>query len=292
MKNLKGAVAVITGAGSGIGRGLAQELASHGAQLALADVNAAGLKETRNLLGPAAVRTYTVDVSDRAAVEAFAGKVEQDFGRVSLLINNAGVALCGTFEQLTVKDFEWLFSINFWGVVYGCKFFIPLLKREPEAHIVNISSVFGLIAPPGQTAYAASKFAVRGFTEALKGELMNSKVAVTCVHPGGIRTRIAENARAAAATPVEDQMHARERFNQLARTPPEKAAKVIVTGILRNKGRVLIGADAYRIDVFQRLVPASSAFLMAKYMGIEAPKSEPVAAPQTKERGEANANRT
>lgn len=290
MKNLRGAVAVVTGAGSGIGRALAQELASYGAQLALADVNAAGLDETRSLLGPAAVRTYTVDVSDRAAVEAFARKVEQDFGRASLLINNAGVALLGTFDQLSLEDFEWLFRINFWGVVYGCKFFIPLLKREPEAHIVNVSSVFGLIAPPGQTAYASSKFGVRGFTESLRGELLDSKIRITSVHPGGIRTRIAENARASAATQAEDKAYARERFDKLARTSPEKAARVIVNGILRNKARILIGADAYRIDFFQRLLPVRAGVMLAKFMGIDMPKIE--SGPQAKERGQANAKQT
>src|SRR5215510_1288446 len=291
MKNLQGAVAVVTGAGSGIGRALAQELAAHGAQLALADVNTSGLEETRRLLGSAKVKTYTVDVSDAAAVEAFAHNVEKDFGRASVLINNAGVALLGTFDQLTLTDFEWLFRINFWGVVYGCKFFMPLLKREPEAHIVNISSVFGLIAPPGQTAYAASKFGVRGFTEALRGELLDSKIKVTSVHPGGIRTSIAENARASAATRDEDKVYARERFNQLARTSPAKAAKVIVTGIRRNKARILIGGDAYRIDFFQRLIPVSAGLMLAKFMGIDMPKSESVV-PQTKERKEAKANRS
>jgi len=291
MKNLQGAVAVVTGAGSGIGRALAQELAAHGAQLALADVNSSSLEETRRLLGSAQVKTYTVDVSDAAAVEAFAHNVEKDFGRASVLINNAGVALLGTFDQLTLTDFEWLFRINFWGVVYGCKFFMPLLKREPEAHIVNISSVFGLIAPPGQTAYAASKFGVRGFTEALRGELLDSKIKVTSVHPGGIRTSIAENARASAATRDEDKVYARERFNQLARTSPAKAAKVIVTGIRRNKARILIGGDAYRIDYFQRLIPVSAGLMLAKFMGIDMPQSESVV-PQTKERKEAKANRS
>ena len=292
MKNLHGAVAVITGAGSGIGRALAQELASHGAQLALADVNGTGLEETRKLLGSSQAKTYVVDVSDPAAVESLARNVEKDFGRASLLINNAGVALLGTFDQLALADFEWLFRINFWGVVYGCKFFIPLLQREPEAHIVNVSSVFGLIAPPGQTAYAASKFGVRGFTESLRAELLDSKIRVTSVHPGGIRTHIAENARASAATQDEDKAYARERFDKLARTSPEKAARVIVNGILRNKARVLIGADAYRIDFFQRLLPVRAGLMLAKLMGIEMPEKESVAASQAKERGEAKANRS
>src|SRR5579871_6210322 len=155
MKTLRGSVAVVTGAGSGIGRALALELASQGVQLALADVNAANLEQTRSQLGnPVTAKTYIVDVSDPSAVESFAGNVERDFGRASVLINNAGVALYGNFAELTLQEFDWLFRINFWGVVHGCKFFLPLLKREPEAHIVNISSAFGLIAPAGQTAYA------------------------------------------------------------------------------------------------------------------------------------------
>src|ERR1700682_6555567 len=187
MREIRGIVAVVTGAGSGIGRALAIELASAGAQLAIADVNRAGLEETSKMLGQATVKTYIVDVSDVAAVEAFAGQVVKDFGRVSLLVNNAGVALHGTFAEISLADMEWLIKINFWGVVYGCKFFIPLLEREAEAHIVNISSVFGLVAPPGQSAYAASKFAVRGFTEALRSELRGTRIHVSCVHPGGIR---------------------------------------------------------------------------------------------------------
>ena len=274
MKTLKGAVAVITGAGSGIGRALAQELASRGAQLALADVNNTTLEETRQLLGSAQARTYVVNVAEAAAVEAFARNVERDFGRASLIINNAGVALYGSFQELSLEEFEWLIRINFWGVIYGCKFFLPLLQREPEAHIVNISSVFGLIGPAGQTPYAASKFAVRGFTQALSRELVDTNIAVTCVHPGGIRTPIADNARAGAATRIEDQNAARERFDQVARTLPEKAARVIVNGILRNKARVRIGPDAYLIDFLQRLMPVRSAAMLAKLMEIKAPKEK------------------
>ncbi len=262
MKNLKGAVAVVTGAGSGIGRALAQELASHGAQLALADVNPATLEETRSMLGTAQVKTYSVDVSNAPAVESFARRVEQDFGRASLLINNAGVALWGNFSELTLDEFDWLFRINFWGVVHGCKFFIPLLQREPDAHIVNISSVFGLIGPPGQSAYSASKFAVRGFTQALSGELSGSKIHVTCVHPGGIRTRIAENARAGAATRAEEWAGRNEDFLKLARTSPEKAAHVILQGVLRNRARILIGPDAYQFDFLQRLLPVRSSSIL------------------------------
>jgi NAD(P)-dependent dehydrogenase (short-subunit alcohol dehydrogenase family) len=255
MKNLNNAVAVVTGAGSGIGRALAQELASRGALLALADKNTANLEETRKLLGSAQVKTYPLDVSDAAAVEAFARSVEQDFGRASLLINNAGVALYGNFAELTLEEFEWLIRINFFGVVYGCKFFLPILLRQPEAHIVNISSVFGLIGPAGQSAYAASKFAVRGFTQSLRQELRETNIAVTCVHPGGVRTSIANNARPGAATRQEEWAVRRELFNTSVRTTPQKAAQVILHGVLRNKGRVLIGGDAYYFDLLHRLMP-------------------------------------
>ena len=289
MTNLNGAVAVITGAASGIGRALAHEFALHGGQLALADVNSAGLEETRKLLGSANARTYMVDVSDSAAVEGFAKRIEKDFGRASVLINNAGVALYGTFAEIAIADMEWLMRINFWGVVYGCKFFMPLLQREPEAHIVNISSVFGLIAPAGQTAYASSKFAVRGFTQALRQELIDTNISLTCVHPGGIRTSIAENARAGAASRAEDQAEAKERFRNVVRTSPEAAARAIVNGIMRNQARVLIGPDAYQIDFFQRLMPVRCASVLAKIMEKRAPKKKPkkptAAAPVTKGEG-------
>lgn len=264
MKTLSNAVAVVTGAGSGIGRALAQNLASRGSQLALADKNAATLEETRKLLGSAQVKTYPLDVSEAAAVEAFARNVENDFGRVSLVINNAGVALYGNFAELTLEEFEWLMRINFFGVVYGCKFFLPVLQRQPDAHIVNISSVFGLIAPGGQSAYGASKFAVRGFTQALRLELKGTNINVTCVHPGGIRTHIADNARPGAATRQEEWAGRREIFNNSVKTTPEKAAEVIVSGILRNKARVLIGGDAYYFDLLQRLLPVGSGDRIAR----------------------------
>src|SRR4051812_734872 len=192
MREIKGAVAVVTGAASGIGRALAVDLVKMGAHLALADVNAAGLEETRALLGNATARTYTVDVSNASAVEAFAQAVQLDLGRASLLINNAGVALMGTLAEVSLEDMQWLIGINFWGVVHGCKFFMPLLQRESDAHIVNLSSIFGLMGPPEQTAYAASKFAVHVFSQSLREELRAaSSIKVTSVHPAGIATPIA-----------------------------------------------------------------------------------------------------
>lgn len=266
MRDFKDAVTVITGAGSGIGRALAREFAARGSQLALADLNAAALKETLGLLGGAKVRSYIVDVADAAAVEAFARNVRQDFGRASVLINNAGVGLFGTFEELTVAEFDWLFRINFWGVIHGCKFFLPLLRQEKEARIVNISSVFGLIAPPGQTAYGASKYAVRGFSESLREELRATPVGVTCVHPAGISTNIATNARAGAATNPQEQVQAREIFNRVAVISPEQAARTIVHGIMKGKDRVLIGSDAYHIDWMARLFPTRASAMFSNWL--------------------------
>lgn len=274
MQKLEGAVAVVTGAGSGIGRALAVNLAGQGAQLALADVNAGGLQETRRLLGAATARAYCVDVSDPSAVQNFARSVERDFGRASLLVNNAGVALFGTFAELSLDEMEWLIRINFWGVVYGCKFFLPLLEREADAHIVNVSSVFGLIGPPGQSAYCSSKFAVRGFSECLREELRATKVKVTCVHPAGIATRIAETARVGAATRAEEHAQARERFAKAATIPPEEAARMIVRGILANKNRILIGKDAYRIDFLSRLMPARANGMLSAWLQKRIEKDE------------------
>jgi NAD(P)-dependent dehydrogenase (short-subunit alcohol dehydrogenase family) len=214
MREFKGAVAVITGAASGIGRALAIELAKAGAQLALAAMNAAGMEETRKLAGGTVARTYTVDVAKADAMADFAQRVQQDFGRASLLINNAGVALMGTFAEVSLEDMQWLVGINFWGVVHGCKFFMPMLEREADAHIVNVSSIFGLIGPPGQTAYAASKFAVRGFSESLREELRpNTSIKVTSVHPAGIATPIAHTARAGRGITAE----AAQRLSNISR---------------------------------------------------------------------------
>ena len=266
MSEMGGGVAVITGAGSGIGRALAQAMAAHGMELALADINAANLEQTRSLIGNHVVRTYRVDVSDAAAVEDFAHRVQQDFGRASILVNNAGVALFGTFQELNLAEFDWLFRINFWGVIYGCKFFLPMLLRERQARIVNISSVFGLFGPPGQTAYCSSKFAIRGFSESLREELRGTGVRVTCVHPAGIATRIAENARPGAATRPAEQEEARRLFAKVARITPETAAQIILNGILADKGRVLIGGDAHRIDFFSRLMPSRASALLTSWM--------------------------
>jgi NAD(P)-dependent dehydrogenase (short-subunit alcohol dehydrogenase family) len=259
MSFLSGGVAVVTGAGSGIGRALAQRLAAEGSALAIADVDEAGLLETAQSIASkkAQLTTHVVDVAEEASVRAFAEDVNSRHGRVTLLINNAGVALEGTFEEISLDDFRWVMNINFWGVVYGVKFFLPMLKGEQRAHIVNISSLYGLIAPAGQPAYSSSKFAVRGFTECLRHELADTPVRVSCVHPAGIRTAIARRARVGAAvtkTGLEEKV---ARFEKYFRTTPEEAASRILRGVERNEPRILIGSDAYKIDILQRLRPGT-----------------------------------
>jgi len=259
-------MAVVTGAGSGIGRALAQQLAAAGSGLAIADIDEAGLEQTAQSLGKSCVlvTTHVVDVAKEESMKSFASEVSARHGRVTLLMNNAGTSLHGEFDEVSLGDFRWLMDINFWGTVYGVKYFLPMLKREPRAHIVNLSSVFGIIAPAGQVPYAASKFAVRGFTEALRHELQESTVAVSCVHPGGIRTPIARHSRLGAGASAAKREENIARFERLARIPPEKAAAVILRGVERRSPRILIGVDAYQIDVLQRLRPATYWKSMAK----------------------------
>jgi NAD(P)-dependent dehydrogenase (short-subunit alcohol dehydrogenase family) len=262
MKTLDGKVVVITGAGSGIGRALALRAADHGAELALSDWDEVGLVETshqvqaRSHAPPDALRTDKVDVRDRAAMRAYAAAVKEHFGRVNMIVNNAGVALHGSFEEVAYEDFEWVIDVDFWGVVHGTKEFLPSLIESGDGHVVNISSVFGLLGVPGQTAYNAAKFAVRGFTEALRQEMLvaGHPVQVTCVHPGGIRTAIARNAR---VTRSHDREEAARHFDtKLARMSPDRAAEIIIDGVLANKPRVVVGADARALDWFVRLVGA------------------------------------
>lgn len=263
MKSFKNKVAAITGAGSGIGRALAVELGRQGCHLALADVNAAALEETRQLLASSGVRVSTavVDVADREQVQAWADKAASEHGRVNLIFNNAGVAHAGTVEGSDYSEYEWIMNINFWGVVNGTKAFLPHLKASGNGHVVNVSSVFGLFAQPGMSAYNATKYAVRGFTESLRQELdmEDSGVSASCVHPGGIKTNIAKTARmneSMAKVTGQAADKARQQFNdQLLRTTPEKAAQVILRGVQRDSRRILIGADAHAIDVMLRLAP-------------------------------------
>ena len=258
MWDLAGGVAVVTGAGSGIGRELAKQLAREKMSLALADVNETTLQETLSQIGNpcAPVSTHVVNVADLKQVEHFAADVLARHKRVSLLINNAGVALHGTFEELSIADLEWLMGINFWGMVYGVRNFLPVLKREPRSRIVNLSSIFGIISPAGQSAYCASKFAVRGFTEALMHELEATTVGVTCVHPGGIKTPISRNARLGASANAAFHAAGIALFEKrLARTSPETAAARIVEGVKRGEPRILIGKDAIQLERLQRFFP-------------------------------------
>ena len=251
-------VAVITGAGSGIGRALAVRLAQENiAGLAIADVDEAGLSETASLAksSDVPVTTHVIEVSNLDDVKRLADESVAAHGRVTHLINNAGVGLLGTFEHISLEDFEWLMGINFWGVVYGCKVFLPILLEQPSAHIVNLSSVFGFIAPEEQSAYCSSKFAVRGFTESLRHELEGTNVFVSAVHPGGIKTNIARRSRLGENTPKEWKEQGANFFDKVARTSPETAADVIVRGIKSKNPRILIGPDARGIDLVARLFP-------------------------------------
>ncbi len=258
MKTLKDKVAAITGAGSGIGRATAILMASRGCHLALSDVNEAGLAETaeKARLHGVKVTTKRVDVANRVEVYAWADEVVKDHGLVNIIFNNAGVALGATVEAMDYTDFEWLMNINFWGVVYGTKAFLPHIKTAGEGAIVNVSSVFGLIAVPTQSAYNAAKFAVKGFTEALREELAieGSNIGVTCVHPGGIKTNIARNARITETKGMVDAKSTRD-FEKAFMTTPEKAAEAVVGAIMKNSRRLLIGPDAVAIDIMQRLLP-------------------------------------
>lgn len=262
MKDFKNKIAAITGAGSGIGRALAHQLASEGAELALSDVNELGLAETVERcreLGLGRITSARVDVADRAAVYAWADEVAATHGRVNLIFNNAGVALASTLEGVGYDDFEWIMNINFWGVVYGTKAFLPHLRRAGEGHIVNTSSVFGLISVPGNGTYNATKFAVRGFTEALRQELEldGANIGVTCVHPGGIKTNIARDARfdPSVNSFVGSEARGKANFEKMFITEAKSAAATILTAVQRNRARVLIGPDAHAIDFMQRTLP-------------------------------------
>ena len=254
---LGGGVAVVTGAGLGIGRALAHRLAREKMSLALADVDSAGLTETVEQLGgaSASLSCHLVDVADRARMERFATEVVDRHNRVTLLMNVAGVAMHGTFEQLSLEEFDWLMKINFYGVLYGVANFLPILRKQERAHIVNVSSIYGIIAPAGQTAYCASKFAVRGFTEALMHELEGTSVSVSCVHPGGIRTPIAKRARVGAKSDPKSRNVTLAMFDEVAVTSPEQAADRIVDGVKANEPRIIVGADAVKLDRMQRLMP-------------------------------------
>ncbi|MFE8071744.1 SDR family NAD(P)-dependent oxidoreductase [Marinobacteraceae bacterium S3BR75-40.1] len=268
MKNFNNKVAAITGAASGIGRALALNLAGQGCDLAISDINAAELDVTASQARKKGVKvtTQVLDVADRDAVHAWADQVVKDHGRVNMIFNNAGVAQSGSVEGTSYEDYDWIFDINFRGVLYGTKAFLPYLKKaKGGGHIINVSSVFGLFSQPGMSAYNATKFAVRGFTESLRQELdlKQENVSATCVHPGGIKTNIAKNARMSPdmaellGRPNDADALRQEFADQLFRTTPESAAEQILKAVQHDERRVLVGTDAKAIDTMQRLLPTA-----------------------------------
>ena len=263
MTAISGSAAAVTGAASGIGRALALELAARGCDLALADRDEAGLQTLAAEIAKAGQRKVTVhgiDVVEPSQIEAFAQAAISAHPGLNIVINNAGVALMGMFGEVDQAQMEWLMNINFWGVVHGTRAFLPHLSQKPEAHIVNLSSIFGIIAPPGQTAYAAAKFAVRGFSESLRHELQmaNSPVRLSVVHPGGVATNIARNSRTGSGmTDNARRAQSIERFDAVAKTTPAAAALRIIEGIEKNQPRILIGNDARFMDLLQRFRPST-----------------------------------
>jgi short-subunit dehydrogenase len=268
MTAISGTAVAITGAASGIGRALARELAARGADLALADRDEAGLASVAAEIGSARrVTVHRVDVGEPRQIAEFAQSAIAAHPALNILINNAGVALLGAFSEIDQSQMEWLMNINFWGVVHSTRAFLPYLGAQREAHIVNLSSIFGIIGPPGQSAYSASKFAVRGFSESLRHELQmaNSPVRLSVVHPGGVATSIARNARSGSGvTDNARRAQAIERFDAVARTSPEAAALRIIRGIEKNEPRILIGADARFMDLLQRFRPATYWSVLAR----------------------------
>ncbi|SES09186.1 SDR family NAD(P)-dependent oxidoreductase [Halopseudomonas bauzanensis] len=268
---IQGCIAVLTGAGSGIGRALALALAREGCHLALVDINANNLRETAEQARHSGVNVteHPLDVADRSAIAVLPEQVIAGHGQVDLLINNAGVALGGHFDQLSVENFDWLMAINFDAVVCMTRAFLPLLRQRPAARIVNVSSLFGLIAPAGQSAYCASKFAVRGFSNALREELAGSPVGVTVVHPGGIATSIANSARGPEGACEQERQIQLDRAAKLLRMPPAKAAEIILKGIMRDKARVIVGNDALILSWLERLMPVSYWRLLPRMPGAQ-----------------------
>lgn len=275
MNSFSNKVAAITGAGSGIGRALALQLASEGCALALSDINPVNLAETAQLAAGHNVKitTAVVDVSNRTQILDWATSVAAEHGKVNLIFNNAGVAHASTIEGSTFEDYEWIVNINFWGVVNGTKAFLPLLKQSGDGHIINISSVFGLFAQPGMSSYNATKFAVRGFTESLRMELdmMRCGVSATCVHPGGISTNIVGGTRFSKSMNelLRTDKDLRKMFDSdFLTNTPANAARIILNGVRKNKRRVLVGIDAVFLDIMARLIPAFYQWFVGRAMAM------------------------
>ncbi|KFI07555.1 SDR family oxidoreductase [Massilia sp. BSC265] len=262
-------VAVVTGAGGGIGRATALALARRGCHLALADIDgtaAADAAREARALG-VRVSSHRLDVADRLGVRLLPAEVLEVHGRVDLVVNNAGVALGGSFEQVIEDDFDWLMEINFHGVVRMTRAFLPHLRLSDDARIVNVSSIYGIVSPPGQSAYSASKFAVRGFSNALRHELEGSPVAVSVVHPGGVATSIAKNARVPDGAPQDEIDRGRAVAQRLLRMPPDRAGEIIAQGIERRQARILVGGDARFVALLERLIPVHYWKLLKKATG-------------------------
>jgi NADP-dependent 3-hydroxy acid dehydrogenase YdfG len=255
MRGFAGKVAVVTGAGSGIGQALAIELARSGASVAISDINTEGLADTEERIKAigAPVKADRLDVTEREAFELYADAVKEHFGKVNQIYNNAGIAFAGDIEVSEFKDIEKVMDVDFWGVVNGTKVFLPHLIESGDGHIINVSSVFGLFSVPGHGAYNAAKFAVRGFTEALRQEMevAGHPVKVTTVHPGGIKTNIVRNMSAVDGVDKEKLTKTFDR--KLASTTPEQAARIILDGVRKNRARVLVGPDAKALDLIVRV---------------------------------------
>ncbi len=275
MEGFAGKVAVVTGAGSGIGQALAIELGRSGASVAICDVDAEGLAETEEQLKAigAQVKTDRLDVTEREAFLLYADAVKEHFGKVNQIYNNAGIAFTGDIEVSQFKDIERVMDVDFWGVVNGTKAFLPHLISSGDGHVVNVSSVFGLFSVPGQAAYNSAKFAVRGFTEALRQEMAvaGHPVKVTTVHPGGIKTGIARNATAAEGL---DRDELAKMFDKrVAHMSPQRAARIILEAVRKNRARVLVGADAKILDVLVRLTGSGYQRLFPIAMGRLIPRN-------------------
>lgn len=266
MKSFSNKVAAITGAGSGMGRALAVQLAKLDCAVAISDVVDENLRETESLIKEYDVKVtrHLVDVSDRSVMEQYASEVNATHGKVNLIFNNAGVSVTDSAEHMNYEDFEWLMNINFWGVVHGTRAFLPFLKEASEAHIINTSSIFGILSFPTQSAYNASKFAVRGYTESLRQELADTHIGVSCVHPGGVKTNIIKTSRYTPSdneSPTKEEFE--ENFEQMAALTSDEAALIILRGVEKNKARILVGKDAKLLTWISRLAPVNYPRLLA-----------------------------